>query len=1266
MKRFAIYIGVGFLILLIFLAVFTQTAVFRKLLKEQLTTQLNPFLQADLSIGRLNGNLFTRVVLEDLTLVQEGDTLLNVPRLRVAFRPLSLLHRQVVVRVLDIDDIQLFLVQRPDSTWNWQNIVVSADSPADADTAQSPSPWRIDLNRANLNRARIQLQPLDPLPRGLPSQIDLQARLTLKSQSGSLEIDLEHLRLTTPDQSAAVDSIMLRMALRDQVLDIPVFSLHVGGSHLQARGWIKLERDFVFALEIDGKTLHTEDWIWLPPLPKARTFDTHLELQADGRRGDGRLVLQSGRESLQLQTDFVVLPGQRSLAVNGEIHSFDLGLWSHAMPQHGATDAQFIFNADKVASKVWKLEAHAQIDSFRLEDLVVQKTVLQAEGRVDSVIQNLDCRIKIESNAIMAEAVGSLQGERFDLETRFNNIDLSAFTGDEKYKSDLAGRGEIHGRGIRKGKLEWVADVELASGSISGIAVDTLACRAIYRQTILNLPWFLVESEALIARASGWIGRRQEGEIEFYLRPGRLENLTFLQDTDILRLEGRIDGTLGGRLDSLLMNSRVDLFNLAWQSWQIDSLNGPVTILLHDSQPTAKVNLLADGVRFDDRSFAKLRLNGEASADSADLQLLAEHVDSLRLDLHAGIRWMPHLSLTISHLHADVYGSEWRSQEKIYLSHRDSLWQMSGVNLLSGSESLLLNGVYRPLKRIEINLRLLDTDLQLVNRFYPDQPHLDGRVSLIARISGTPMSPRAEVEFSVDHLTLAKTALGRLSGQATADSGKLSSRLDWQNDDFHLLITGDLPLAVDLTAQSPVELHHDQPLQLLFEPENVDLSAVRHLSDQLTRVQGRLDGRLQVGNSLEDPSIDGFLRLRGGRVNNPTAGMDYRDIRFNLHIVDQEVILDSAQIIGGGGILRLQGNLVYQGDPEGVRVEAIDLQAGMDNFLAVENRTMTLRLDGKIGISGTMDKPQLQGRMSILRSRFNLEGQTASAQAAPRALLVQSSEAADGQKESSPSADYFEKLRGTVQVSIPRNTWIRSPEMNMEISGDVAVVKTGQGFELFGSIQTLRGAYELYGKRFSLQKGRLEFLGGDRIDPQLDIEALYIFRDLERQKRRMTLLLQGTLEKPDFTFSLDGLVIEEKDAFAYLLFGRGFEALTTGQRSELGEKEGGLLSQATVTNVLAGQLAEQLTARLRSGLDLDVIEFSSEQDWRQATLLIGKYLTNDLFISYERTLSLGGSAELVPEKINLEYEIGRNWYLQATKSDEKSTGFDLIWKLTRP
>ena len=94
-------------------------------------------------------------------------------------------------------------------------------------------------------------------------------------------------------------------------------------------------------------------------------------------------------------------------------------------------------------------------------------------------------------------------------------------------------------------------------------------------------------------------------------------------------------------------------------------------------------------------------------------------------------------------------------------------------------------------------------------------------------------------------------------------------------------------------------------------------------------------------------------------------------------------------------------------------------------------------------------------------------------------------------------------------------------------------------------------------------------------------------------------------------------------------------------------------------------MAGQITRRLQKKLNLDIIEFKGEKDWRQATVVLGKYITNDLFLSYQREFSVGKTNEVVPEQVALEYEISRLLYLQATKGDDKATGFDLIWKFER-
>ena len=60
--------------------------------------------------------------------------------------------------------------------------------------------------------------------------------------------------------------------------------------------------------------------------------------------------------------------------------------------------------------------------------------------------------------------------------------------------------------------------------------------------------------------------------------------------------------------------------------------------------------------------------------------------------------------------------------------------------------------------------------------------------------------------------------------------------------------------------------------------------------------------------------------------------------------------------------------------------------------------------------------------------------------------------------------------------------------------------------------------------------------------------------------------------------------------------------------------------------------------------------------------MVGKYITNDLFINYKKEFSLDQSSEIVPDELSLEYEMNKYISVQATRGDEKSTGVDIFWK----
>jgi translocation and assembly module TamB len=261
--------------------------------------------------------------------------------------------------------------------------------------------------------------------------------------------------------------------------------------------------------------------------------------------------------------------------------------------------------------------------------------------------------------------------------------------------------------------------------------------------------------------------------------------------------------------------------------------------------------------------------------------------------------------------------------------------------------------------------------------------------------------------------------------------------------------------------------------------------------------------------------------------------------------------------------------------------------------------------------------------------------------------------------DSSDQPELIKNINGQFTLSIPRNTWITSPDMNIELSGEIDVIKNYDSIELFGAINTVRGQFAIYGKEFSIVEGNINFSGGKELNPDLNIILEYIFRSADRTKKNLELSIKGTAQNPKLSFSLDGSNIDEGNAISYLLFGKSIDQLTQSQQSDVSN------SEANFAKTLAGNfLAAQLSSTVGGALGLDVIEISGNEGWQQASLTAGKYLTDDLYVSYERGFGSSETNEVNPRIVTMEYQLTKFLYFQLVEGNDKTSGFDAVIKFT--
>jgi translocation and assembly module TamB len=242
-----------------------------------------------------------------------------------------------------------------------------------------------------------------------------------------------------------------------------------------------------------------------------------------------------------------------------------------------------------------------------------------------------------------------------------------------------------------------------------------------------------------------------------------------------------------------------------------------------------------------------------------------------------------------------------------------------------------------------------------------------------------------------------------------------------------------------------------------------------------------------------------------------------------------------------------------------------------------------------------------------------------------------------------PAPGIFERAAITVQVSVPRNAWVRRSDANVELQGWMtAWKKPDDELHLAGDIRGVRGWYAFQGKKFDLEEGGVRFTG-QGFDPVLDIKATH-----KAGEYLVRLRVGGTITKPSLALESEPS-LDQADVLAVLLFGAPASGLS---RSE----SAGLREQAL--GIAGGYVASELRQSVANALGVDDLQFDAgSEGLRDASVSVGKYVANDIFVSLAHRFG-----DQSVEEVRIEYVIRPGWSLETSTDTLGRSGVDLFWK----
>jgi translocation and assembly module TamB len=434
----------------------------------------------------------------------------------------------------------------------------------------------------------------------------------------------------------------------------------------------------------------------------------------------------------------------------------------------------------------------------------------------------------------------------------------------------------------------------------------------------------------------------------------------------------------------------------------------------------------------------------------------------------------------------------------------------------------------------------------------------------------------------------------------------------------------------------------DLPLKVNVSGDSLPLDLIPAFTDAVAQIRGKASGTFVIGGTLKRPTMVGAVAWTNGSMRIVTTGMLVEGITGSVRMARDTVFVDSIAGRSGRGPVKLAGHL-YVGN---WREPAFDLHLVGTNTEVLNNDRGRMDADVGLSLTGPLQNAYVAGLVHVRQGVGYIPE-------ASRKMLVNPGDPAVFQamdstimsdRELFPTSNVMlEKLRMDVDVTINRNTWLRSRDANIEMFTEepVRVHREADALALTGVVSTDRGEYSFLSKRFQIKRGSATFVGGPEMNPQLQATGEYEVALAGRQNFNIRVLIGGTLLRPKLTLESDAQPpISQSDLLSYLAFGQSSTSLLQLEGSGLTGMTatghligvGAALATQRMAAVALGVMADEMEGEAAKGIGADVFNITPSDVptelgavggfVRGTRVEAGKYMSPYFFLALQTQLHL--------------------------------------------
>ncbi|HEY8549829.1 MAG TPA: hypothetical protein VIL35_07750, partial [Vicinamibacterales bacterium] len=220
----------GLVLVLLLLAVAaTQTGAFRNWLRGFIVRQASGALNGELRIGELHGNLFFGIELADVALMQEGERVIALDRVRAHYSVFDFIARRVAIEEVELGRLRILARQTPEG-WNLARLT----RPRTGAGRARPS---VTIGTLRLYDGEVVVERQG---RDTPTTVrDLDLLVGIDVARDGFSIDLRHLSLEVDEPALSLGRAAGRFTRRDDVLTIENARVDLAATNVAVDGAIR-------------------------------------------------------------------------------------------------------------------------------------------------------------------------------------------------------------------------------------------------------------------------------------------------------------------------------------------------------------------------------------------------------------------------------------------------------------------------------------------------------------------------------------------------------------------------------------------------------------------------------------------------------------------------------------------------------------------------------------------------------------------------------------------------------------------------------------------------------------------------------------------------------------------------------------------------------------------------------------------------------------------------------------------------------------------